>query len=319
VALAGPRGKIPAGRHGLSPAAVEASQRARILAATFEIIGRRGVHGLVVRDVLEVASVSRRTYFEIFGDREGCLTAALELGYARLVQAARAGDARASGDWRARVRCAVASVLALMEDEPALARLCVVEPLSCGARAIAIRRVALGHWAELLDVVYDGPGVPAAPTAMAAVGAAVEVAAARLTDPVHAPSPSALEDLVTYALVAPYAGAAEAASELRGSARPPRQSPQPRVSASSLVLTRLQRDALAFVAENPGANNRAVGAELGVRFDSATSRIMSFLARRRLVTGPKTGRDRAWTITAAGERSLTEHDLFAAADIRPAY
>ena len=64
-----------AGRQGSH---VVEMQRRRLLTATTELVYERGVHGLTAAIVAERAGMSRRTFHEIFEDREGCLLAAFE-------------------------------------------------------------------------------------------------------------------------------------------------------------------------------------------------------------------------------------------------
>jgi AcrR family transcriptional regulator len=74
-----------------------------MLTATTELVYVRGVHGLTAALVAERAGVSRRTFHDIFEDREGCLLAAFEEATAqatRTVLRAVAGQEK----WADRVR-----------------------------------------------------------------------------------------------------------------------------------------------------------------------------------------------------------------------
>src|SRR5580692_11035813 len=53
-------------------------QRARILAAMTELVRERGIGGVTVAHVVVRSGVSRRTFYELFEDREDCLLAAFE-------------------------------------------------------------------------------------------------------------------------------------------------------------------------------------------------------------------------------------------------
>src|SRR5258708_12944537 len=61
-----------------APAHIAQIQRARILAATFDVVSERGAANVSVAHVVERSGVSRRTFYEIFSDREDCFLAAFE-------------------------------------------------------------------------------------------------------------------------------------------------------------------------------------------------------------------------------------------------
>src|ERR671918_46522 len=77
--------QLPGGRHGLSPEQVAASQRSRVLTAMTESVGRHGYHEARVTDVIARAGVSRKTFYEHFGDKEDCFFAAYEQSVGRLL------------------------------------------------------------------------------------------------------------------------------------------------------------------------------------------------------------------------------------------
>jgi AcrR family transcriptional regulator len=54
---------------------VKEVQRARLLAAALEVIEEHGHAGLSVSRVVERAKVSRKTFYDAFGSRDGCLEA----------------------------------------------------------------------------------------------------------------------------------------------------------------------------------------------------------------------------------------------------
>ena len=59
-----------------SPQAVHAGQRARLLRAIVEIVARDGYAEAKIGDIASCASVSRATFYELFGTKERCLLAA---------------------------------------------------------------------------------------------------------------------------------------------------------------------------------------------------------------------------------------------------
>src|SRR5947209_14616197 len=66
---------LPRGRHKLSPAAVRESQRARIVRAMLECVGRDGYEATTVPEVVATARVSRNAFYEFFEDKADCFIA----------------------------------------------------------------------------------------------------------------------------------------------------------------------------------------------------------------------------------------------------
>src|SRR3954451_5288435 len=96
---------VPEGR---GPAAVAANQRARLLDAMTRVVVRKGYARTTVADVVEVAGVSRRTFYEQFVDKEACFLAAYETCSTVVMNdMAEAVRAVPTAGWRARLHCAL--------------------------------------------------------------------------------------------------------------------------------------------------------------------------------------------------------------------
>ena len=92
----------PRGPHNLAPREIEVHQRARIYGATVEAVARAGYDGVTVRQVIGLAGVSRRSFYEQFANRHDCFLqtartiAERELRRAREACAAEQGCAERS-------------------------------------------------------------------------------------------------------------------------------------------------------------------------------------------------------------------------------
>jgi hypothetical protein len=84
-----------AARGALAREQVAELQRARIVTAMGELVRERGVAAVTVAHVVARSGVSRRTFYEIFEDRESCLLVTFERAVDR---AARASLIRRSQD-----------------------------------------------------------------------------------------------------------------------------------------------------------------------------------------------------------------------------
>ena len=94
------------------------------------------------------ARVSRRTFYELFANREECLAAVLED-----VVGLIGGEVAAAGleglAWRERVRGGLWVILSFLDREPALARVCVVQALRGGPAVLERREEILAGLARL--------------------------------------------------------------------------------------------------------------------------------------------------------------------------
>jgi AcrR family transcriptional regulator/DNA-binding MarR family transcriptional regulator len=124
----------------------------RMIDALVEVAGERAAGGVTVADVVARSGVSRRTFYELFEDREDCFLAAFDRAVelaARCVVPAFQGP----GSWRERVRAGLGGLLEFLDDEPGLGRLCVVDVLGAGPVALERRAEVVG---VLIDVVHEG-------------------------------------------------------------------------------------------------------------------------------------------------------------------
>jgi len=197
------------------------SQRGRLLEATFALVSEEGARDLTVGMVTARAAVSRRTFYESFGDLEDCLLAAFDRALDVLAERVLPAY-EAEGEWQAGVRGGLGALLECLDGEPALRRLVFVEALSAGPRVLARRAQVL----EQLAVVIDGgraddrapEGVPVL-VAEGVVGAVFGVIHARLLQRRPEPLVGLLGSLMA-TIVLPYRGSDAAAGELAASAVP---------------------------------------------------------------------------------------------------
>ena len=72
------RAEVRPGRNGIGAEHVAEIQRARILAAMVDVVAERGAANVTVARVVTRSGVSRRTFYELFEDREDCFLAAFD-------------------------------------------------------------------------------------------------------------------------------------------------------------------------------------------------------------------------------------------------
>ena len=211
--------QLPRGRHGLSEAEVEASQRARILDAMKALAGERGYHEASIADVIKRAGVTRKAFYKLFEDKEQCFIQAYERDLARLLTLTLEAF-ETQDEWADRVRAALSALLHALARDPTAARLCFIEVMTAGPRAIAARNEAMRGFTIVFDTgrLEDDRNRPPA-LALNMVGGMSEIvhreiAAGRAED-----LPDVLPDLM-YTAVLPILGPEAAERELeRGQRR----------------------------------------------------------------------------------------------------
>ena len=190
------------------------NQRERILDAVLQAASESGYAAMRIEDVIAVAGVSRRTFYDHFANKEEAFLAAYELVLEQLLSGV--SSAFASGaSWTSRVRRGLAAFLNLLASEPVLARVCVVEALAAGPRALARRGQAMEAFQALLqppkgDALATSTAPPVAVEAI--VGGIYEVIYSRVTSNRTEELPSLLPSLLHSALL-PFVGADVAEAE----------------------------------------------------------------------------------------------------------
>lgn len=114
----------------------------------------KGYEATTVADLVELSGVSRKAFYEHFGDKLDCFLATLEeiLAAARGVTAAKL---RREGSWEARTRRALDSFVELVVAQPAAARLCLVESYAAGPAATGLIDEAANAFRDLLQQTFD--------------------------------------------------------------------------------------------------------------------------------------------------------------------
>jgi AcrR family transcriptional regulator len=106
-------------------------QRGRLLAGALQAVSEHGYPATTVARIIAAAHISRKTFYELFANKEECVLAAYDLAVEWLGgQVAEALDG--VEDWQQGVSIAIATVLARLDDDPRLVRLCAVEILALG-------------------------------------------------------------------------------------------------------------------------------------------------------------------------------------------
>jgi AcrR family transcriptional regulator len=144
--------KLFGGKHGVPAAVVSQVQRERLLEAMIGVAAESGYQEASVERILARARVSRRTFYDLFEDREDCFLAAYDEVVTHVI--ALIVDAFEGGDTvEERMRAALDAFFRFCADEPEAARACIVEVMAAGPRARARRAETMERLAGLVEVV----------------------------------------------------------------------------------------------------------------------------------------------------------------------
>jgi len=151
---------------GIPRERVERNQRERLFGATVVVTTSKGYGKTSIADLVEVAGVSRTTFYKYFADKEECFLATLD----QIISAAMgvtASRVRREGSWEERAEAGMASFAELLVAQPAAARLCLVETYAAGPEATKRIDQALAGFQELTEYAFEQlPGREGMPVEM---------------------------------------------------------------------------------------------------------------------------------------------------------
>jgi AcrR family transcriptional regulator len=213
-------GPLPGGHHGLSREQVEESQRERLLAAIVADVSARGYRSATITEIVKIASVSTRDFYELFESKEEAFLTAFDAVIDHLNDLISEAIREHSGDWPQQVIAALRTGLEFFAQEPELARFCLLEPVSATPR-IAIRfREAVLEAVPALEVgrteIGNGGSLPAS-TEDSLIGGVVALAGRSVLTGDPAGLPEVLPDVVEFVL-SPYLGPKKAQELAAGAA-----------------------------------------------------------------------------------------------------
>jgi AcrR family transcriptional regulator len=177
--------RLPHGPHQLDPRQVALHQRARIHGAMIEAVAQNGYQGVSVKQVIALAGVSRRSFYELFANKRECFLETVDQVASVGLRRARSSYTATEGAPEARLGAALAAVAASALREPQAAMLMLAAAPSAGrsgtarlCRASAVCERLLGEW---LSDTGKAATLPA-PVLHGIVGGLQGILAARCVD-----------------------------------------------------------------------------------------------------------------------------------------
>lgn len=299
----------------ISPGQIVELQRMRVIDAMTGVVAERGFANASVAGVVERAGVSRTSFYELFDGLEDCFLAVLRSVMGRstslILEAFEEEDC-----WLDGVCAGLTALLRFLDAEPQSARVCVVETLAAGPRALEHRQRELAVLAPLIDAGRQQASSGCRPPALAVEGVIASVIGVLHTRLVNGEAPPfiALLAPLTGLVLLPYLDAAALTAqveraEVLSTELASQPLPEPNHAweipdALKDPLAHRARQCVLYVARYPGASNRQIALGIGINHQGQISTLLGRLSRMGLLVGQHhgPGRANAWRLTPHGER-----------------
>jgi AcrR family transcriptional regulator len=179
-----------------------------------EVVSEKGYPDTRVVDVIGLAGVSRKTFYELFTSKEDCFLATYDVLLGNLLEdTAKGYESNPGSPWAERVAGALGELLKHLAEHPDEARFAIVEVLAAGPRALARRDAALRQFTGFLDAgraetSTELPGI----TSLSLAGGINELLYSEILHGAASRLPSRLPDLMFWVTL-PFLGPERAAEE----------------------------------------------------------------------------------------------------------
>jgi AcrR family transcriptional regulator len=301
-------------------------QRSRLLAATVAAIEQIGYERTTVAQITGRARVSRRTFYDLFANREECIAAVLQRTAEQVRSELETADL-AGLAWRERMHRGLWAILCFLDREPVLARVVVVDAQRGDGPVLAAREAIVRALVDLVDegcTEKTGAGCSEL-TAEGVLGATLAIVYRDLARGKPRERLTRLFSELLGVILLPYLGPtitrreqarpvpALPASASESSEHPLLTGENP-LAELPMRLTYRTAKVLESVHQYTGASNRQVADFAGIADQGQVSKLLARLERLGLLAnhgqGHIKGEPNAWQLTAKGERltqSISAH------------
>jgi AcrR family transcriptional regulator len=128
---------------------VAGHKRRRIMDAIAELTAQQGYEATKIGDIVRRAGVARKTLYDNFEGKEEVFLAAFDAAVDEAIERIEAECAAVEGEWEGRVRAGLAAFLRYVAENPAMARMCMIEALSATPAATERYERAMQRFVEL--------------------------------------------------------------------------------------------------------------------------------------------------------------------------
>lgn len=136
-------------RHELPREFVALHKRRRITDAIAELTAEQGYEATKIGDIVRRAGVARKTLYDNFEGKEEVFLAAFDTAFEEVMQRMTEVCAEVDGAWEERVEAGLTTFLSYVVEEPARARMCMIEAMSATPAATRRYEDAVQGFVEL--------------------------------------------------------------------------------------------------------------------------------------------------------------------------
>jgi TetR/AcrR family transcriptional regulator len=196
--------RLPRGPHRLDPGEVAENQRRRMYGAMVEAVATNGYGRTSVKQVVTLAGVSRRAFYEQFANKQECFLATLDLIAAQAIDSIGATYRATEGTFEQRLEAAFATFAEVVRRNPKGARVMLVEAPSAGPAGWEKLTETLNIFERRLAASFahapDAGPLPE-PVTRAIVGGLRRATFVRLLEERTEEMPALVGDMVSWTLV----------------------------------------------------------------------------------------------------------------------
>lgn len=136
-------------------------KRRRVMDAIAELSAEQGYEATSIADIVRRAGIARKTLYDNFEGKEEVFLTALDGGIMEALSRAEAACDAAGEEWRERIEAGLGALLTYIAEQPAYARMCMIESLSATPASSARYDHAMQQFIELLRLnAPSGGGRP---------------------------------------------------------------------------------------------------------------------------------------------------------------
>jgi AcrR family transcriptional regulator len=238
--------RLPRGPHQMDPDEVAENQRRRMYGAMIEAVAANGYGRTSVKQVVTLAGVSRRAFYEQFANKQECFLATLELIASQAMGHIAAAYRSVEGTLEQRLGAALTTFAEVVRANPKGARLMLVDAPSAGPAGWERLTETLTVFEERLGASFehapDAAPLPE-PVARAIVGGLRRATFVRLVEERTEEMPELVGSMLSWALVFRTADPSPLCVRLRavaGEARLGAEDERARLLRSALELAALE-------------------------------------------------------------------------------
>jgi TetR/AcrR family transcriptional regulator len=238
--------RLPRGPHQMNPLEVAENQRRRMYGAMIEAVSASGYGRTSVKQVVTLAGVSRRAFYEQFANKEECFLATLDLIANEAMDHIAAGYRSTEGTLEQRMEIALRTFAKVVSDNPKGARLMLVDAPSAGPAGWERLTETLSIFEQRLAASFaHAPEVASLPepVARAIVGGLRRATFVRLLEQRTAEMSELVDDMLSWTLAFRTTEPSPLGVRLRAVPRPRRvesEDEQERLLHSALELAALE-------------------------------------------------------------------------------